>query len=33
VVLDFGDKIADGRTSEIIKDPRVRDAYFGGDQR
>jgi ABC-type branched-subunit amino acid transport system ATPase component len=33
VVLDFGEKIADGRTSEIIKDPRVRDAYFGGDQR
>jgi branched-chain amino acid transport system ATP-binding protein len=33
VVLDFGQKIADGRTSEIIKDPRVRDAYFGGDER
>jgi ABC-type branched-subunit amino acid transport system ATPase component len=32
VVLDFGVKIADGPAAEIIKDPRVRDAYFGGDQ-
>jgi ABC-type branched-subunit amino acid transport system ATPase component len=32
VVLDFGVKIADGPAAEIIKDPRVRDAYFGGDE-
>jgi len=30
VVLDFGVKIADGPTAEIIRDPRVRQAYFGG---
>ena len=30
VVLNFGVKIADGPTSTIIQDPKVREAYFGG---
>jgi branched-chain amino acid transport system ATP-binding protein len=33
VVLNFGVKIADGPAAEIIKDPSVRQAYFGGDER
>lgn len=30
VVLNFGVKIADGPTGKIIEDPKVREAYFGG---
>ncbi len=32
VVLDFGQKIADGPTATIIDDPKVRQAYFGGSE-
>jgi ABC-type branched-subunit amino acid transport system ATPase component len=29
-VLDFGVKLADGPTAEVLAEARVRDAYFGG---
>jgi ABC-type branched-subunit amino acid transport system ATPase component len=32
VVLNFGVKIADGPTTTIIQDPKVREAYFGGQE-
>jgi ABC-type branched-subunit amino acid transport system ATPase component len=33
VVLDHGDKIAEGSPSAIAADPTVIDAYMGGRQR
>ncbi len=32
VVLDFGVKLADGSTSEILTNTRVREAYFGSGE-
>ena len=32
VVLDFGVKLADGPTSEILTNTRVREAYFGSGE-
>lgn len=29
IVLDHGEKIADGASSEVVRDPRVQAAYFG----
>jgi branched-chain amino acid transport system ATP-binding protein len=29
LVLDFGCKIAFGKTSDVLKDPKVRAAYLG----
>ncbi len=32
VVLNFGEKIAEGRLSDVRKDPKFREAYIGTDE-
>jgi branched-chain amino acid transport system ATP-binding protein len=32
VVLDFGVKLADGATSEVVNNTKVREAYFGSGE-
>lgn len=32
MVLNFGEKLVEGSASEVVEDPRVREAYFGSEE-
>jgi branched-chain amino acid transport system ATP-binding protein len=32
MVLNFGEKLVEGRPDEVMADPRVREAYFGSEE-
>jgi branched-chain amino acid transport system ATP-binding protein len=32
MVLNFGQKLVEGRSEEVMADPRVREAYFGSEE-
>jgi len=32
MVLNFGEKLVEGPPDVVIKDPRVKEAYFGSEE-
>jgi len=32
VVMNFGEKLTEGTSEEVMADPRVKEAYFGSEE-